>query len=123
MSKKMRILVVDADQAFRQSVTNLLLIRGVEEFEVASTAKEALEKSSRALYDMVFIDLFMPKMSGLQLAKEFQRRMPTAKIILMIDDQHQPVLNSEGQAKLDFPTILKSFVNRILPQLLSEEEF
>jgi len=119
--RQMTILVVDADQAFRESVANLLLACGVEKFEMASNIEEAMEKVSRTFFDIILVDLFMPHMNGLHFAKEFRKRMPKTKIILLIEDQQLPVLNGAGQVKLNFPTLLKSFVSRNLPQLLSEE--
>lgn len=121
MSKHMTILVVDADQAFRESVANLLLACGVERFEMASSTDEAREKISKSFFDIILVDLFMPHMNGLHFAQKFQKRMPKTKIILLIEDQQLPALNGAGQAKLNFPTILKSFLSRSLPQLLSEE--
>jgi DNA-binding NtrC family response regulator len=119
--KQMTMLVVDADQAFRESVANLLLLCGVEKFEVVASAEEAKNKISGAFFDFILIDLFLPQMTGLHLAQEFQKRMPQTKIILVIDDKQQSMLNRVGEAKLNFPTILKSFVSHTLPQLLSEE--
>jgi len=121
MSKQMTMLVVDADQAFREAVANLLLLCGVEKFDVAASAEEALKKTADAFFDFVLVDFFMPGMSGVQLAREFRKRMPKTKILLMIDDKRQSMLNDKRQTKLRFPTILKSFVSHTLPQLLTEE--
>jgi DNA-binding NtrC family response regulator len=116
----MTILVVDADQAFRESVANLLLACGVEKFEMASNITEARKSISKTFFDIILVDLFMPNMNGLHFAQKFRNRVPKTKIILLIEDQQLPVL-STGQKKLNFPTLLKSFVSRNLPQLLSEE--
>lgn len=121
MSKQMTMLVVDADQAFREAVANLLLLCGVEKFEVAATAEEALRKTADVFFDFVLIDFFMPGMTGLQLARELQKRMSKTRIILVFDDRQQSALNNVGQTNYGFPTILKSFVSYTLPQLLAEE--
>lgn len=121
MSKQKTILVVDSDPVFRESMANLLLACGVEKFEMAATTKEAVGKISRTIFDIIFVDLFMPHMKGLYLAQEFRKQMPKTKIMLLIEDQQLPALDSAGQARLNFPTILKSFLSRNLPQLLSEE--
>jgi hypothetical protein len=60
-------------------------------------------------------------MTGLQLAQELRQRMPEAMIILLIKDQQQARLISARHTQLDFPSILKPFVNRTLPRLLSEK--
>ncbi len=120
MRKVITILVVDADEAFRESIANLLLSCGVEKLETAASIEAALEKASMN-FDVILVDLFMPQMAGLQLAREFRKWMPKAKIILLVEDQLQAVINNKVKNKLNFPTILKSFVRRDLPRLLSEE--
>jgi CheY-like chemotaxis protein len=115
------ILVVDSDQAFQESVANLLLACGVEKFEMASSIDAAREKISKPFFDIILVDLFMPNLNGLRFAQKLQKRMPETKIILLIEEQQLPVLNSAGPKKLNFPTLLKSFVRRDLPELLEEE--
>jgi len=117
----MSVLVVDTDQAFKDSIVNLLLACGFEKFEMASSTEEAEEKISESFFDIVLVDLFMPQMNGLHFAQKLGKRMPTTKVFLLIEDQLQPALNDGRQAKLNVPTILKSFVSRNLPQLLSEK--
>jgi CheY-like chemotaxis protein len=120
MSEAMKVLVVDEDQAFRESVVNLLLICGVDKFETAASTEEALEKISDTSFEISLVNL-MPQMSGLQLAEELKEQMPETKIILVIEDKQQSILSGDKQIQLNFPTILKSFVGHTLPQLLSEE--
>ena len=62
----------------------------------------------------------MPDMSGLRFAKKYQKRLPKTKIILLVQDQQLAALKTAGEAKLNFPAILKSFVSSNLRQLLSE---
>lgn len=120
MSKQISILVVDADLVFREFAANLLLACGVEKFQTVSSTEEALEKMATTFFDLVLLDLFMPQMKGLDFAQEIGKRTPETRIILMIEDKLLPVLNGPAQNRLNFPTILKSFVSRNLPQLLSE---
>ena len=117
----MFVLVVDSDQNFRQSLINLLLICGVENFEVASSGQKALEKVSKTLFDVVLLNFFLPDTTGLQLASEILKHKPDSKIIFVIEDEQQPFINTAGLAKLEFPMVLKSTVSRMLPQLLTEE--
>ena len=121
MNKQMTILVVDDDEAFRESIANALLTCGVTTFEMAASTKEAVAKISKTFFDIILVGLSMPHMMGLHFAREFRKLIPETKIVLMIEDQQLLALDSAAQAKLNFPTILKSFVSRTLPQLLSEE--
>ena len=119
--KKITILLVDSDQAFRESVINLFLACGVEKFEIASSTEEAVEIIAGNFFDIIFVDLFMPDMNGLRFAKKYQKRLPKTNIILLIEDQQLPTINSAGEAKLNFPAILKSFMIRNLRQILSDD--
>jgi len=115
----MSVLVVGFDPIFQQSLINLLLICGMETFEVASNGRKALEKISKTLFDVVLINFFLSDTTGLQLAEELQKNKPKSKVILIIEDQQLTALDNAEPAKLNTPTILKSFVNRVLPELLS----
>lgn len=117
----MSVLVVDSDQNFRQSLINLLLICGVENFEVASSGQKALEKISKTLFDVVLMNFFLNDTPGLQLAGEILKRKPDTRVIFFIEDDQQPFINSAGLTKLKIPLLLKSSVSRMLPQLLSED--
>ena len=120
MKKKKSILLVDSDQAFREGVVNLLLVSGFGKVQVAGTIKEALQKVSRYYFDVILIDLFMPHMLGLNLTQQVQQQQADAEIILLVDDRYQSLLNCTGKPDIESPALLKSHVNYILPQLLSE---
>ncbi len=79
-----------------------------------------MEIVARTFFDIILVDLFMPDMSGLRFAKKYQKRSPKTKIILLIPDQHLAGINCAGEAKLNLPAILKSFVSSNLRQLLAE---
>jgi len=121
MNNQMTILVVDSDEAFRESIANLLLTCGFEEFEIASSLVEAEGKISRTFFDIILVDPFMVNMKGLHFAQAFRKLSPKTKIILLIEDRQLLALDDATQAKLNFPTILKSFLSRNPPQLLFEE--
>jgi len=117
----MTLLIVDADQSFRESVTNLLLLSGIDKFEVAEGNSEALKKITTTFFDFALVDLSLPSMSGLELAQEINKHAPNTKIYLMVDDREQQGPDRTILEKLNFPTILKSLVTHTLPQLLAEE--
>lgn len=121
MSKPMTILVVDVDQAFVESVANLLLACGFDDFEIAHSLEEAREAVAKRRFDVMLIDLFVPELTGLAFAEEMRAIMPKTRIMILIEAQHLPEINNAEERRLNFPTVLKSFVSTTLPQLLSEE--
>jgi DNA-binding NtrC family response regulator len=116
----MSVLVVDSDKIFREFVINNLLICGIKIYTVASSVAEALVKISENSFDIILINFSRPDINGLQLAGEFQNRMPDSKIILIIEDDQLSSLNSAGLVKMNLTTILKSSVSQMLPELLAE---
>jgi DNA-binding NtrC family response regulator len=114
----MSVLVVDSDTIFQESVINHLLIYGVNCFEVISSGQEAMERLSKKMFDVIIINFQLPDISGLQIAKEFKNRKPDSKIILVIDDDQFSAINGNTKSNLNFPTILKSEVEPMLPQLV-----
>lgn len=59
----MKILVAEDEKICQSAIVNLGKRLGVE-VEVANNGKEAIDKVSGVLYDMILMDMFMPEMNG-----------------------------------------------------------
>ena len=84
MAKK--VLVVDNDFFFVEFLTELLENKGYEVIK-AYDGKEGISKLEEAAFDILFSDLIMPKIDGLQLIK-FARRKSSENqpVIIAISD-------------------------------------
>jgi DNA-binding NtrC family response regulator len=73
-----RILVVDDDQALR-SVIQELLEEEAHEVDTAIDGVDALDHldHQRNVYDVILLDLTMPRLNGLQLLQKVQEQDPT----------------------------------------------
>ena len=78
----MKILVVDDDAIVTVSCRRILESEGFEVVCVPS-ADEALETIKRYDFDLLLIDLKMPKRDGLYLMKEIKKDLPEVPIIVM----------------------------------------
>jgi len=79
-----RILVVDDEPAVRKLLARILRARGYDVFETEDGPSAlAFMSSTDRQMDLVVTDVLMPKMSGVQLAKEIQARWPSIKILLV----------------------------------------
>jgi len=67
-TKPKRILAVDDDPSLRHTLKHLLRSRGYD-VEEARDGDEALRKLQTARFDLVFLDLTMPKVSGDEVMK------------------------------------------------------
>lgn len=113
----MRILVVDDEP-----MVQLLLSQALEEaghfVEIASNGSEALQRMSQYSYDLVFTDIHMPYMSGIDFVRAVRQRGWRTPIVVM-DSYPDLFLESEVGAEA-FATLAKPFdlseVRRALQQ-------
>ncbi len=80
MSTK-KILVVDDEQNIRDIFQTFLQDMGYS-VSTAIDGLDALEKVSRDRYDLYIVDIYMPRMGGLELISRLKEMQPTAVIIV-----------------------------------------
>lgn len=81
--KNIRILVVDDHAVVRKGL--ILLLEDDPRIEIVGEAAdglEAIEKVQNLLPDIVFLDISMPHMNGLQVAGVLHERFPTVKTLI-----------------------------------------
>ncbi|HEX8539158.1 MAG TPA: response regulator, partial [Cystobacter sp.] len=78
---RLRVLLVEDDEDIRTSAYELLGILGHDVLAVSS-AEEARAALSTSGFDVLFTDVSLPGMSGVELAREAVRRMPGLRIIV-----------------------------------------
>jgi DNA-binding response OmpR family regulator len=77
-----KILVVDDDKEFRLYVSEALTRAGYE-IQTAASGSEAVEKASNEDFDVVLLDLIMPKMSGSDVIVQLRRVSPRSQVIMI----------------------------------------
>lgn len=78
-----RILVVDDDSGLRMAVKSALLATGRFEVEEAFDGVNALEKVKEKPYNMVILDVDMPRKNGLQALKEIKELDPSIQVLIL----------------------------------------
>jgi len=76
------VLIVDDEESLRGVLTQVLEEDGFVVTEAAS-AEEALEIFARIIYPIVFTDIRMGGMSGLQLLQEIKQNHPETQVIII----------------------------------------
>lgn len=77
-----RILVADDEQALRDLLCEQLTAQGYQT-EVACDGEEAIEKLEAASYNLVLLDINMPRKTGLDVLKHIRyKELPTRVIML-----------------------------------------
>jgi DNA-binding NtrC family response regulator len=77
-----KILIVDDDEDLRTKMSKFLGGAGYET-QMVSSGREAVEKASDEDFDVVLLDLIMPKMSGSDVLIELKRVSPRSKVIMI----------------------------------------
>jgi putative nucleotidyltransferase with HDIG domain len=86
------VLVVDDDASFAQTVVDALADRDIEAIAV-SDPREALGKVRRHPFAVAVVDLIMPEMDGLELARELRRASPATEVVMLTGhaDMHSAI--------------------------------
>ena len=77
-----RVLLVDDEEEFLEIMAERMRNRGMEVVAVTS-AKEALEKIEKELFDAIILDFMMPGMNGLETIKAIKKKKPQLQVILL----------------------------------------
>jgi DNA-binding NarL/FixJ family response regulator len=82
-----RVLVVDDFEPLREAIRSILAAR--PELEIigeASDGPEAVQKAVELKPDLILLDLGLPTMNGIEVARRFRELVPESRIILFTQD-------------------------------------
>ena len=82
MADKSRILVVDDEDALRMVLSSELSSSGYE-VATASDGDEAITVIQNKKFDLVLLDIKMPKVDGFEVLKFVKKNYPTMKVIML----------------------------------------
>ena len=77
-----KILVIDDERTIRRALTEILVF---EEFEVdeAENGKQGLDKAKTEAYDIIFCDIKMPEMDGMEVLEGLQKAKIETPVIMI----------------------------------------
>ncbi len=80
--KMSKILIIDDERAIRRALREILEF---EEFEVveAENGKDGFEKASSTVFDMIFCDIKMPQMDGMEVLDELLKAKIDTPVIMI----------------------------------------
>ena len=87
----MKVLIADDNEWVRRGVLNILA--PMTDWEVCGEARdgaEAIQSAADLLPDLVLLDVSMPGLSGLDVARLLHDKSPAVKILMM--SQHDPAV-------------------------------
>jgi len=94
-----RILIVDDHPVTREGLHSALdLEDGVEVVGESASGEEAVEASTTLKPDIVFMDVRMPGMGGIEATKAIRQASPNSKVILFTVDETRASISEAIQA-------------------------
>jgi DNA-binding NarL/FixJ family response regulator len=90
---KLKILVADDHELVRRG--SIAILAGQDDFEIcaeAATGTEALEQVRKTRPDIVILDIGMPSLNGLEVARQVMKDFPETKILILTVHESEQVI-------------------------------
>jgi DNA-binding NtrC family response regulator len=128
MNAKRHVLVIDDDAVVGRSFDRVLSGKGYE-VDTALNGEEALKDIEAHNYDVVFTDIKMPGMDGLEVAKRIRARCPWTPIVVITgygteeNEARASVLGVSGFVRKPLtPDMIESITLKALEKPVAEQE-
>ena len=82
-SRPLRVVIADDHPFYRQGLARLLSQSGVEVVGQASNGPAAIELVEQTAPDVAVVDLNMPGMSGVEVTRRLNERMPASRVLVV----------------------------------------
>jgi len=76
-----RVLIVDDEPLIRSALSKAL--KGIAVVETAATGEQANARVRARSYDLCFLDVVLPDVSGLEVMQQIKKTSPKTKIVIM----------------------------------------
>jgi DNA-binding NarL/FixJ family response regulator len=92
---KVRILVVEDNEPFRHFICSMLGKRSeLEIIGEASNGLEAVHKAEELHPDLIFLDIGLPGLNGIEAARQICKLVPKSKIVFLSQESSQEIVRS-----------------------------
>lgn len=91
-SKKFKNILLVEDDRLNQKITQSMMLQLGYDLEIASTGEQAIDMFHQKKYDLVLLDIGLPDIDGVDLAKIFRREDKT-------HSRHTPIIAITAHAR------------------------
>ena len=88
LSRVKRVLIVDDEPLIRSGLSKAL--KGLAVVETADSGAQAIARVNTRFYDVCFLDVLLPDMSGIDVMRQIQKTSPTTRIVVMTAYADEP---------------------------------
>ena len=123
-----KILIIDDERAIRNSMREILEFEGYQ-VETADSGKGGLELAAKQAFDLIFSDVKMPEVDGLEVLRKLQESEAPCPVIMI--SGHSDIKTAVEALKtgaydfitkpLDLPRLLNTTKNALEQKSLKEE--
>lgn len=82
MPEKSKILLVDDEDALRTVLSGELISEGYD-VRTASDGDEAIDVIQKEAFDLLLLDIKMPRVNGFEVLKYVKERKPATKVVML----------------------------------------
>lgn len=108
-TKDISILVIDDSEVAQRHVISTCQKAGAVNFQTAFNGVEALEMIKQADFDLLFVDIEMPEMDGIDFVRAAARIKPNQSVIILSSKEPTLILSVGSLAELDGLRVLGTF--------------
>jgi DNA-binding NtrC family response regulator len=123
--KNARILIIDDDENIRKALAAILEEEGYM-VDTAETAKQAIEKTDKNIYNLALIDMRLPDMEGIELLTKMKDTTPKMRKVIVTGypTLHNAIeaVNRGADAYILKPFDVEKVLATIKEQLKKQEE-
>jgi DNA-binding NtrC family response regulator len=123
--KNARILIIDDDENIRKALAAILEEEGYM-VDTAETAKQAIEKTEKNIYNLALIDMRLPDMEGIELLTKMKDTTPKMRKVIVTGypTLHNAIeaVNRGADAYILKPFDVEKVLATIKEQLKKQEE-
>lgn len=116
------ILLVDDDNDIREVIADELKHQGYARVFSACNGEEALALLETTKIDIIFADMLMPKMNGMQLFSKVRQRPDPPRFVLVTGSDMIDLQPEQGPGLEEMKTLLKPFEMETLINLVRDLE-
>ena len=107
---KKRILIIDDEESIRDGCHQTLSRAGFIT-DTTGDAQHGMEMSLKDIYDVILLDIRMPKMDGIEMAKKIKENGINAQIIFLTNLKDEAHISQAVEALDETDYIIKSDVH------------
>jgi len=120
MSKSVKVLIVDDQQMFREGIRHRLAQEAdISVLGEAASGEEALAMISRTKPDVIILDIRLPNMSGIEVARQVRQQWPDIKILVLSGYDFDQYVRAAARVGID-GYVLKDAPQDVLVKALRE---